>query len=130
VDDPADVPGIVTDLARAGVDPNEVTMLRGTEGAARIDATGAGAGTRARIRQALSFTMVDQMPDFIVYEAAVTDGRTVLAVPVQSEETKRAVRQILREHGAHFMNFYGRFATEELDAWRGAELNIPSFLRR
>jgi hypothetical protein len=28
------------------------------------------------------------------------------------------------------MNFYGRFATEELTRWRGPELAIPETLRR
>ena len=78
----------------------------------------------------MSFTLVDQMPDFILYEAALLDGRAVLAVRLTSTETKLTARQILHDHGAHFINFYGRFATEELDAWRGPELDIPDILRR
>ena len=130
MDDPAEEPGLLTDLGRTGVRVDDVTILRGPEGAARIDATGVATGIGARLRQALSFTMVDQMPDFIVYEAAVVDGRTVVAVPVGSDDAKLAVRNVLRSHGAHFMNFYGRFATEELDLWRGRELDIPGYLRR
>jgi hypothetical protein len=117
-------------LAEAGVDTSNVTMLRGEEGAARIDATGTRSGIRARFRQILSFTLVDQMPDFALYEAAVLDGRTVLAVPIRSEVARTAAIRVLRDAGAHFVNFYGRFATEEIVPWHGAELDLPSVLRR
>ena len=129
VDDPAAAPAIVHALVEAGVDPADVTMLRGTEGAARIDATGEHTGFRARVRQILSFLMVDQMPDFILYEAAVLDGRTVLAVRATAH-SKGTIHDVLRSHGAHFINSYTRFATEELDLWRGPELRIPGVLRR
>jgi hypothetical protein len=130
IDDPALAPGVIADLARAGVDPTVVTLLRADEGADRIDATGAATGRRARLRQALSFTMVDQVPDFSVYEAALRDGRVVLALPVRSDEAKAAVRGIFRSHGAHFINHYGRFATEEVEVWRGPELELPGHMRR
>jgi hypothetical protein len=130
VDDPANAPRIISELARAGIEANDVTLLRGLEGAERIDATGEATGLTARLRQAMSFTLADQMPDFVLYEAALRDGRAVLGIPVASEETKAAVRQILRDNAAHFINFYGRFATEELDLWRGPELEIPDVLRR
>ena len=70
------------------------------------------------------------MPDFVLYEAAVVDGRTVLAVPMPSEASRSAAVAVLRQSGAHFVNFYGRFATEEIVPWRGPELDIPSLLRR
>jgi hypothetical protein len=130
VDDPLKAPGIIAELGRAGIEPNDLTLLRGSEGAARIDATGEATGWGARIRQAMSFTLADQMPDFILYEAALRDGRAVLGVPVASDEAKQAARAILRDHGAHFINFFGRFVTEELDLWRGPELDIPDVLRR
>jgi hypothetical protein len=130
VDDPAAAPDVVRRLADAGVDTSNMTMLRGEEGAARIDATGVRTGVRARLRQILSFTMVDQMPDFVLYEAAVLDGRTVLAVPIASDAARTTSIRVLRDAGAHFVNVYGRFATEEVVPWRGPELGIPSLLRR
>jgi hypothetical protein len=32
--------------------------------------------------------------------------------------------------GAHFVNYFGRFATEEYARWRGPEPAVPDFLRR
>jgi len=130
VDEPRDAPDIVRALVESGVPRDDVTMLRGDEGAARIDAMGARTGLVARLRQTLSFTMVDQMPDFVLYEAAVLDGRTVIAVRNGSDSGRAAAVRVLRDRGAHFINFYGRFATEEIVPWRGPELEIPDVLRR
>lgn len=107
-----------------------MALLRGTEGAERLDASGSVRGLNARLRQLVSFTLVDQMPDFILYEAAVRDGRVVLAIRVRTEGAKQKALGVLRANGAHFINFYGRFATEEHDLWRGPELDIPGILRR
>jgi hypothetical protein len=40
------------------------------------------------------------------------------------------VVDILRRHGGHFINHYGRFATEEIERWAGPEPDIPDLLRR
>ena len=130
VDDPADAPGLIVELARSGIERDDITLLRGEEGAARLDARGETTGVLGRLRHALAFTMVDQMPDFILYEAALRDGRAVVAVPIPSDEAKHAVVGRMRDAGAHFINFYARFATEELDPWRGPELDLPGVLRR
>lgn len=130
VDDPANAPRLIAGLAHSGIDPNDITLLRGEEGAARLDARGEITGVVGRLRQALSFTMVDQMPDFILYEAALCDGRAVVAVRIPSEDVKQLAATCMREHDAHFINYYARFATEELDAWRGPELELPGVLRR
>ena len=129
VDDPREGAAALAELQRAGFAPDRLTLLRGEEGAARIDASG-DRSVGARIRQLLSFTMADQMPDFAVYEAAVRDGRSVIAVRVADQAETARARGILRAHGAHFINRYGSWMTEELDMWRGPELDIPALLRR
>ena len=51
----------------------------------------------------------------------------------RSRETsarKAAAITALREHGGHFINYYGRFATEEIERWRGPEPSVPGLLRR
>ena len=130
VDDPVNAPRLIAALTQSGVDPGAVTLLRGDEGAARLDARGETTGVLGRLRQALSFTMVDQMPDFILYEAALRDGRAVVGVLVSSDEVKRDAVRHMRRLDAHFINYYARFATEELDPWRGPELDLPGALRR
>jgi hypothetical protein len=129
IDDPRAGASALADLQRAGFATDRLTILRGEEGAARIDATG-DRSVGARLRQLLSFTIADQMPDFAVYEAAVLDGRTVIAVKVTNESDKLAAREVLKSRGGHFINRYGSWMTEELDVWRGPELDIPALLRR
>jgi hypothetical protein len=36
----------------------------------------------------------------------------------------------LLAQGAHFVNYFGRFATDEIARWRGTEPKVPDHLRR
>ena len=130
VDDPAEAEGAVHELREAGFDEGAITVLQGPEGADRIDGMGRAHGIGSRLRRLLAFTVMDQLPDFVLYERALRDGRTVLIVRAPADADKRRAHEILRRHGGHFTNYYGRFATEELDLWRGPEPDIPGVLRR
>jgi hypothetical protein len=70
------------------------------------------------------------MVDLAVYVAALRDGRTVLSVLVVGDAAKDRARRALVGAGAHFVNFFGRFATEDIVPWRGPELPLPNWLRR
>jgi hypothetical protein len=116
-------------LVASGVRPGSIERLSGSEDADRLAGLG-GARSLSRLLRAVQFMTMDQMPDFVLYERALRDGRTVLAVKSASPAERRAVAAVLRARGAHFMNFYGRFVTEEISLWRGPEPPIPGFLRR
>lgn len=73
---------------------------------------------------------MDQLPDMAWYEGAVRRGAAVLMVRVRGDERKTAVVAVLRAGGAHFINRNGRFATEEIERWRGPEPGVPSLLKR
>ena len=64
-----------------------------------------------------------------IYEQAVREGQVVVMVKARGER-KATAMGVLREHGGHFMNYYGRFATEEVERWRGPEPKVPGLLRR
>ncbi len=128
--DPADAAGAAAELMTAGLRAADVTVLRGDEGADRLDGTGATNGLVARVRRTVSFTLMDQLPDMAMYERAVRDGGAVLMVRVRGEQRKAVAVDALRRHGAHFINYYGRFATEEVQRWTGPEPEIPDLLRR
>ena len=72
----------------------------------------------------------DQAVDLAVYVAALRDGRAVLSVLVSGDDAKERARRALVGAGAHFLNFFGRFATEDVVPWRGRELPLPPYLRR
>jgi hypothetical protein len=130
VDDSHATEAATAELYADGFAGDAVTLLSGPAGADRIDGMGRAHGLGSRLRRLLAFTVMDQLPDFVLYERALRDGRSVLIVRAPRDEDKRRAHAILRRHGGHFANYYGRFATEELDLWRGPEPDIPGVLRR
>jgi hypothetical protein len=130
VDDPAAAAAAARDLIAAGFKSEDVTVLRGDEGADRLDGLGTVGGLWRRIVRLFQFMTMDQMPDFLTYEAALRTGRAVVAVRVRDRPAMLAARDILLQSGGHFMNFFGRLSTEELVRWRGPELDLPGYMRR
>jgi hypothetical protein len=118
-------------LEREGFGAGDVLVLAGERDAERIDSLGNAGGAWARARRLLSFTLADQAVDLAVYVAALRDGRTVVSVLVSGDAAaKDRARRALAGAGAHFLNFFGRFATEDVAPWRGPELPLPPWLRR
>jgi hypothetical protein len=130
LDDPGAALRAVDALVAAGVEASRIEVLRGDSAADTLDGTGNKRGIRGRVRRAIEFTLMDQAPDLAWYEAAIRDGRSVVAVRVSAEAAVRSAFDVLRSVGGHFINYYGRFATEEFERWHGAEPTLPDYLRR
>ncbi len=130
LDEPAAGGRAVEALVAAGIAADRVEVLRGDTAADAFDGTGTRHGPLARVRRTLEFTLMDQMPDFAWYEAAIRDGRTVIAVRPGGASQRRKAVDALTGLGGHFINYFGRFATEEIARWRGAEPAVPDYLRR
>jgi hypothetical protein len=130
VDDPAAVTPITRALAEAGVPADAVDVLVGEAGVDRLGRLGARASPLSRLVRLVQFMTMDQTPDFLVYERALRDGRAVLAVRARGRDGMLPAADVLRRHDAHFLNWFGRFVTEELTLWRGREPEIPDALRR
>ncbi|MEA2577602.1 MAG: hypothetical protein QOD78_1190, partial [Chloroflexota bacterium] len=67
-------------LRAAGIPDRDITILRGQEGADRLDGTGSVNGLVARLRRLVSFTLMDQLVDMAIYEQAVREGQVVVMV--------------------------------------------------
>ena len=128
--DATDAASAVGAVRGLGVPDRDITILRGREGADRLDGSGARNGLTARIRRAVDFTMMDQLVDFAHYEDAVRAGGATVMVRVRGDGPKAGVAAALQEHGGHFLNYYGRFATEEISRWQGVEPAINEVMRR
>jgi len=130
IDDPGRVPDAVRDLARAGIPDRDVDAMAGDAGIDALRRLGGAQGPLARLVRMFQFMSMDQMPDFVMYEASLREGRAVIAVRPHGRARMLVVRDVLARHGAHFANWFGRFSTEELSPWRGPEPAIPDYLRR
>jgi hypothetical protein len=117
-------------LKAAGIPDRDITVLRGEESASRFDPTGAIRGLFTRLRRIVSFTVMDQLPDMAWYDAAIRAGQAVVMAKVRGDEHKAEAVRILRDHGGHFINYYGRFATEEIIRWQGPEPAVSDLLKR
>jgi hypothetical protein len=116
VDDPGDADGVVASLTEAGVPADAITVLTGSEGEDRITPRPT---PWSRTMRFISFIAADQAVDIDWYRAALADGRAVLVVHVAGAELRRVAVDVLRQAGAHFINHYGRMATEDVVPWRG-----------
>ena len=130
IDDPATAADAGDALMAEGIATDDVRVLAGVDGRERLAGLGSRPNLLSRLVRAVAFTTMDQLPDFLVYERAIEDGRAVVAVRIGSRAEMQRVRRELERFGAHFLNYYGRLATEELSLWRGAEPTIPDVLRR
>ena len=130
MDDASAADRALTALAEAGLDLTTIERHSGPDAAAAFDPTGAGHGVLARVRRAFEFSLMDQLPDLAWYEAAARDGRTVLSVPAPNTRAGRRAARVLQAAGAHFINRYGRFETEDIVAWRGPEPEVDDLMKR
>ncbi len=110
-------------LAGAGLPAARVVVIAGP-GGEHLERIGWKQGPLARFVRLVQFTTMDQMPDLRAYEAALSDGRTMVAVRIGAGQLP-VVRDALLTSGLHFLNFYGRWSTTEVSPWRGPELDLP-----
>ena len=130
IDDPATTPAVVDALDAAGFARDGVVVLAGETGRDQLGRLGHDPNVLSRVVRLFQFFLMDQTPDFLVYEAAILDGRAVIAVPVAARERMLTASKVLVRHGGHFLNHFGRLATEEVTLWKGEEPAIPDALRR
>ena len=130
IDEPVEAADAVEALVDASFSKADVVVLVGDEGRDRLDRLGHQPNAFSRIIRLLQFTLMDQTPDFLVYQHAILDGRAVVAVHVANRDGMLEASAVLQQHGAHFLNYFGRLATEEVSMWRGDEVAIPDALRR
>jgi hypothetical protein len=130
IDDPAQARDAVAALEATGVPASDIRLLLGEEGRLGLATLGSRRNPFSRAIRVFQFMSMDQLPDFLVYERAIEDGRAVVAVHVADRSAMKAAREVLERFGAHFLNHFGRLSTEELSMWRGPEPEIPGALRR
>jgi hypothetical protein len=126
-DDHAAAAGAARALSDLGIHDSAIHLLHGDEGARAFDSDG-HSGRWLRLSRLSGYFSADQSSDYPMYDAAIKDGRTVLAVHLPDRTHKAEAIKAVLDAGGHFINFYGRLQTEEINRWRGPELVLPDFL--
>jgi hypothetical protein len=103
-------------LTRGGFLESEIHVATGPIAADRVHATTGRAGLAnlaIRIAERLGVAD-DEMETKASYEAALREGHFLLLVAAATDARKERAAQLLREHGAHSVNYMGRFTREEI----------------
>ena len=129
LDDPESVERARAGLLAVGVPEAAIETFSGGADADRFDATGASHGIVARLRRVMQFSLMDQLPAMAWYEAALREGRHVIAVRTTDRRQTLAAVAALTSAGGHFINRFGRVDTEEFARWRGPEPRVTELMK-
>lgn len=119
IDAAGDAKDAMRDLTTAGFAVSEVELLTDEEGAARIGMSREGHEGMVHVHV---YDSTQKVPAF--YDSPVIARRVeqelrashyLIGVVAEDEEARERAREILKSHGGHFINFYGRFAAEGLE---------------
>jgi hypothetical protein len=130
MDEAAEAEAAGAELLQLGIPPEDVVVMAGHESIERMRRLGTSTGFPARLRRAVQFVTMDQLPDLHVYETALDDRHPVVGVRVADAVERRRAIEVLRGHGGHFINRFGAWATEEIAPWRGRMPERPQHMMR
>ena len=107
---------VVEDLTSGGFRESEIAVAQGEAAAEHVDAaTGRGGIAGLAIRLAEKFGLQNEELEFKNhYEEAMRSGRYVIRVSAPSEERKERATEILKQHDAHSVAYYGKYTIQKL----------------
>lgn len=109
---------VITALTSGGFLESEIQFGTGEANADELDAsTGRTGLANILIRIAERIGLTDEeMETKDRYEQAMRDNRYLVSVAAATDERKDRAAQILREHGAHTMAYFGKHTIEHMSA--------------
>ena len=115
IDDPRRTQSAIETLERAGIADRDLATFSGEDGARQIDADGVHSGGVKHVLRGLQRWTLEGA-HLRKYEAELGQGHQVVDVHIYGRDNQHAVAQILRTHGAHFINVYGPWTIEGVAA--------------
>ena len=100
----------------AGFVEDQVDLLCGPDGARRLDVSGTAHGVLARLYRFIEGVGDMEHHHLQRYEQELRAGHCVITVEARDHERRERARQIMKTHDGYFVNFYGRWQVEGLDA--------------
>lgn len=116
IETPAQLESAVAALETGGFLASEIAVGTGQATGDALDASTGRTGLAhlaIRVAEHLGISN-DEMDMKDRYEQALRDGQFVIAILAPSDARKELAAQMLRAHGAHFVNFLGRFTIESM----------------
>jgi hypothetical protein len=92
----------------------DATVLVGEDGANQIDARGETQGLLGKITGLVQDHLSEATNFLAQYKQEVLDGRAVISLEVPDRDSAQPVKQLLEEHGAYNIRFFGRLAVVDL----------------
>jgi hypothetical protein len=105
-------------LVQAGSAPDDIDVLHGEAGLRRLDPEGTEHGLLARFQRAL-IHIAGANEEAVALQHHVDDvraGRFVILVRAEHPDTRDRIAGILRDHGASFIGFFGRWTLQPLES--------------
>jgi hypothetical protein len=115
IDDPRHTQAAVETLERAGIADRDLATFSGEEGTRQIDADGVHSGGVTHVLRGLQRLTVEGT-HLRKYAAELSRGHQVVDVHIHGRHNQDAIVQILRRHGAHFINAYRQWTIEGMAA--------------
>ena len=104
-------------LLRAGFNREDIDILHGEEDLQRLDPTGVEHGFLAQFQRTLIRTFeLEEFKQLTHYVEDLRAGRFVIMVLTKRRLQRMLAADVLHQHGAEFVEFYSRWACEELPA--------------
>jgi uncharacterized protein (TIGR02246 family) len=104
-------------LLRAGFAQENIDILHGEEDLERLDPTGADHGFFAQFQRTLIRTLdLEEFKHLMHYVDDVRAGLFVIMVLTKRRALRITAGDILHQHGAEFVEFYGRWSCEDVPA--------------
>lgn len=131
VDDPERARVAAVEVVGAGIRDEDIMVLVGEGGVDDLMGLGETHIPLAWLFDIIAPTWQRELPHAATYEAALRDGRAVVAVRPRGRAQMLEARDVVLRSGGHLATWCGRFRTQELARWRGPEPpEVPRRLRR
>ena len=108
---------VISALLRAGFEREDIDLLHDEKDLNRLDPTGTAHGFLAQFQRTLIRAFdLEEFKHLTHHVADVRAGRFVIMVLAKRRAQRIVAADILHRYGAEFVEFYGRWACEELPA--------------
>jgi hypothetical protein len=113
---PEELHAAVTELNNTGFNQEQVQVLCGEKGAERLDTTGERHGFLARLYRFVEKFGDMESKHLSEYKSELLGGHFLVAVDVPDEDKRTGVLDVLKAHGGHRINYFGKWTVEGLSS--------------